>query len=115
MPRHVLVLVVGLARRWEAVVRVCELALHGALLLGCSDVVVIDDPLAADDDARAELAEDGSRSHHTNGAALVGMGNDLAVDQVSLLCVVNDDLVELHVLGEEQVAVSETATTRWLG
>ena len=43
------------------------------------------------------------------------MWDDLAVDQVPLLSVVDDDLVELHVLGEEQVAVSEATASRRLG
>ena len=41
------------------------------------------------------------------------MWDDVAVDQVPLLGIVDDDFVELHMFCEEQITIPESTTTGW--
>ena len=109
VPSNVLVPVVRLAVRRKPVVRIGDLALDVAPVAGSLAPVVVQDLFAADDDARAEFAEDGPRGDDTDRSALVGVRDDVPVNQVALFVLLDDDLVQRHVLGEEQVAVAEAA------
>lgn len=80
VPGDVLVLVVGFAGGWEAVVGVGELAFYVASFSRCFFVVVVCHLLAADYDACAEFAEDGSRCDYSYAAPLVAVGHDVALD-----------------------------------
>ena len=110
-PRNVAIAVVRLIFSGNQIIRVCEFAFDDAAFTRLGDLVIVDNPPSANDNSSTEFAEDGSCNDHTDVASLVAAGQDLSLDQVLLLRVVDENLVKLRVLGEEEVTVSETATT----
>lgn len=113
-PRNIAIAVVRLVFSGNQIIRVCELAFDDAAFARLGDLVIIDNPPSANDNSSTEFAEDRSCDDHTNVASLVAAGQHFSLDQVLLLRVVDEDLVKLRVLGEEEITVSETATTCWL-
>ena len=110
-PRNVAIAVVRLILSRNHIIRVCEFAFNDAAFARLGDLVIVDNPPSANDNSSPEFAEDRSCDDHTNVASLVAAGQHFSLDQVLLLRVVDEDLVKLRVLGEEEVTVSETATT----
>ena len=84
MPSNVLILIVRLPRRWQPVIRICDFAFNVTSVFCGLDIVIVYDPLSADNDARTKFPKDGSRSNDTDSTALVRMGNDFSINQIPL-------------------------------
>lgn len=110
VPCDVLVPVVRLPWRGQFVLWHCQLAFHLTTLARCLHVVLIGDLPTSNDNFGTEFTEHGPCRHHTNSTSLVGVGDDVPVDEVALGLVVDDDLVEHAMLLEEQVGIPETNT-----
>ncbi len=93
MPCHVAILVVRVAVAGNFVFWYSKLAFQISLSPCCSDLIIVNDLFATDNNPRPKFSKDGARCDHAYGSSLVGMGNNISPDEITLRVLWKDDFV----------------------
>ena len=115
VPGDVAVPVVALTGAGQLVFGDGEFAFDVAVGTCGFGLVVVGDFLAADDDAGAEFAVDGAGGDDADGATFVGMRDERSFDEIAFGFFGQDDLEEVAVFLEEEIAVAEADAARGFG